>query len=168
MCTLRFLKFPLRPGVGHASPLARVGDGLGPRHRPRGRSQIVEPGAPACVALVGRATREAVSRNGDGHPARIPIGFPWICCLVAVLGYERKAKMQQKITAEGKQTKKGLRKKQTRKQKPRRTHSGTHELSRKQGWEKKQHRTLLLTEESTTTHKGTLWTGALPDSSTLG
>ena len=45
-----------------------------------------------------RATREALGRNGDGHPARIQIGLPCVCCLVAVCGYDRKAKFHKNKT----------------------------------------------------------------------
>ena len=79
LCTLRFVEFPWRPGVGHASPLARDGDGLGPRHRPRVRSQIGEPGAPACVAL-GPPALSAFGRAGDIAPNKKTNGsLSWAC-----------------------------------------------------------------------------------------
>ena len=81
------------------------------------------------VAL-GRATRDAVSHHGERHPSGIPLCLAWICCLVAVSENQRKAKLHSKTTAEGTQTEQAS---ETNKNpKPRRTHSGTHERSRKQ------------------------------------
>ena len=96
------------------------------------------------------------------------MGLPCVCCLVAVCGYDRKAKLHKNKARlkDHKPTKKASERNRDgnkHQEKP----SGTHELSRKQGWEKKQHTTLPLTEETTTTHEGTLWTLALRKCSTL-